>query len=134
MPSDYRSFSLGSFQGISLVVSPSLTTEKFNPHRYGIKKQPTGSPKRNPQAVPVPKNLLLSTVGTRGTRKNYYILNFMNENRIIKNVYYIQRDRNLLFLCVLMFRPYSGDIQVIVPSSPNIAIPFSMDTMPDVFE
>lgn len=86
------------------MVSPSLTTEKFNPHRYGIKKRPAGSLKRNPQAIPVLNIIYFQRSEHEEHEKSYYIINFANENGVYKNVYYIRRDRNLLFLCVLVFR------------------------------
>lgn len=96
---------LGSFRGIGLVVSPSLTTEKFNPHRYGIKKAACRLSKEKPTGHTCSeKSFIVNGREHEEHEKSYYIINFANENGVYKNVYYIRRDRNLLFLCVLVFR------------------------------
>ena len=86
------------------MVSPSLTTEKFNPHRYGIKKAACRLSEEKPTGHTCSEKSFIFNGRNTGTRKSYYIINFANENGVYKNVYYIRRNRNLLFLCVLVFR------------------------------
>lgn len=75
------------------MVSPSLTTEKFNPHRYGIKKAACRLSEEKPTGHTCSeKNLYYQRSEHKEHEKSYYNINFVNENRVYKKcVLYTER-------------------------------------------
>ncbi len=75
------------------MVSPSLTTEKFNPHRYGIKKAACRISEEKPTGRTCSeKSFIINGWNTRNTKKTYYIINFVNENKVYKKMRIIYRE------------------------------------------
>ena len=76
-----------------IVLSPSLTTEKFNPHRYGIKKSGLQALRRETHRPYLfRKNLYFQPLEHEEHEKSYYNINFVNENRVYKKcVLYTER-------------------------------------------
>lgn len=75
------------------MVSPSLTTEKFNPHRYGIKKSGLQALRRETHRPYLFRKILYyQRLEHEEHEKTYYIINFVNENKVYKKcVLYTER-------------------------------------------
>ena len=77
---------------MSLVLSPSLTTEKFNPHRYGIKKQAC----RLSEEIPTGRHVFLRILYFQCLEhieheKSYYTIDFQEKIRYIK-IYVLYKE------------------------------------------